>query len=228
MLFTCKSVLRQAPYSNSDVNILDEQPLYQGFFKAYKIRLEHKLFAKQSGQSAKADVQDKAYSTAIERELVHRAIAVAAMLYDPHLDAIGLIEQFRVGALDASLGPWTLEGVAGMRDHAEEPLEAVMRRELIEEAGIEDCTLIPIVRYLPSPGGWAEQIQLYCALCDLRDKQGRYGLTHESEDLYLHVFRADDVFDALYTSRANNAATLIGLQWLKEQRSALRESAQQT
>ena len=224
MQFSDKKHLNHPLFSRDDVTILEDVPVYEGFFKTNRLTLEHQLFERaelDAGLNGKRHSADTITSSVLVREIVHRQIAVAAVLYDKEHDAIGLIEQFRAGAIDDALSPWTLEGVAGMQDHVDESLDQLMRRELIEEAGIEDCTLHPLIRYFPSPGGWGEQIQLYCAVCDLSGKQGQYGLADEGEDLYLHVFKAQDVFDVLYSSRINNAATLIGLQWLQQHRHSL-------
>ena len=100
-----------------------------------------------------------------------------------------------------------------------------MRRELIEEADFRPRELLPICEYLSSPGGCDERIHLYCALGDLSRAGGVFGLDTEGEDIRLRVFPASRVFDAMLQSRMNNAATLIGLQWLQLNRPRLRTGA---
>ena len=212
--FSNAKELIESRFAHEDLAVESERSLYEGFFDAAAITLRHRRF-------------DKNWSEIVEREVFHRAQAVAIVPYDPVLDAIGLVDQFRAGLVHSSQSPWTLEGVAGMRDKhfPDEPLDALARRELVEEAGIKDCHLIPITQYFSTPGGCGESIQLFCALCDLANKRGSYGLVEEHEDLYFHVFRADDVFEQLYTGRLNNAATLISLQWLQAHRAGLRDKA---
>ena len=111
-----------------------------------------------------------------------------------------------------------------MMDKQESP-EALVRREIIEEAGITDVELIPITSYYSTPGACNEIIHLYCGLCDLShigEGNDIFGLETENEDIRLHAFEAQGVFDAMLRSRANNAATLICLQWLQLNRQELK------
>lgn len=195
-------------YSRRDVKVDNDKVVFDGFFKLHEIRLKHRLFA-------------GGWSQTVTREVFHRGEASAAILYDPENDLIGLIEQFRVGALESEFGPWCLEVVAGMLEPGEAP-EQVIMRELAEEAGISRARLIPICSYYSSPGGCSEKIHLYCALCDLRDAGGIHGLDHENEDIFLHPVPAQEVFSIMLESRMNNAATLLGLQWLQINRESLR------
>ncbi len=188
-------------FGETDYDVVEEETVFQGFFRMVKVKVRHKLF---SG----------GWTNEISREIFCRGDAAAAILYDPKLDKIGLIEQFRIGALDSKLGPWCLEVVAGMIEEGETP-EALIRREIKEEAGIDDAELIFITSYYSTPGGCNEKIDLFCALCDLSAAEGVFGLEEENEDIRLHVINADDVFASMLSNRTNNAATLIGLQWLQ-------------
>lgn len=199
---------RKPQYKNEAVEIAEREVVYRGFFKMEKLRLRHRLF-----------VGD--WSEYITRELFVRGNAVAAILYDPLHDLIGLIEQFRIGALNEAYGPWCLEVVAGISEEGERP-EDVIRRELKEEADILPDKLEYICNYLSSPGGSDEKLHLYCALCDLTNAGGIHGLVEEGEDIQVRVFAADAVFGAMLGGRTNNAATVIGLQWLQLNRDRLR------
>ena len=98
-------------YNSQDVLVKKQEEVFSGFFKMLRITLRHKLF---SG----------AWSKPIERELFQRNAAVGILLYDPIHKLVGLIEQFRVGALDERSGPWLFEVVAGMVDSGESLEEA--------------------------------------------------------------------------------------------------------
>lgn len=201
---------KKAQLGIQDVEIKKEETVWNGFFKMYKFCLRHKLF---SGE----------WSQEMSRELFNRGEAAAAVVYDPKRDLVGLIEQFRIGAIDSAFGPWCLEVVAGMVEAGEE-YEDLIRRELEEEAGIKDAELIHISSYYSTPGGCNEKIHLYCALADLSEAGGLFGLADENEDIYFHVLEAEEVFSTMLQGRANNAATLIGLQWLQINRAHLRQA----
>lgn len=206
--------LNTGQFHKDDVEIIEKKTLFNGFFRMLGFKLRHKHFA-------------GGWSDVMVRELFSRGDAAAAVLYDPNADLIGLVEQFRIGALDSEYGPWCLEVVAGMCE-PNESAEALIRREMKEEAGISEATLLPISRYYSTPGGCSERIHVYCALCDLEGVEGIYGLDEEHEDIRLNTYSPDEVFEQMYESRANNAATLIGLQWLQMHRKRLRESYAQS
>ncbi|PCK01461.1 MAG: ADP-ribose diphosphatase [Alteromonadaceae bacterium] len=196
-------------FSLKDVDIIERDTVFQGFTRLTKLLLRHRLFSGAWGQT-------------IEREVFVRGDACAAILYDPKSDVIGFIEQFRIGTLESEFGPWCLEVVAGMVEEGESP-EQVITRELKEEAGIDSAELIHITSYYSTPGACSEKIHLFCAVCDLENREGVFGLEEENEDILLHSYPSEEVFAVMFNSRLNNAATLIGLQWLQLHRSNLRE-----
>lgn len=195
-------------FSMQNVRLIANKCVFNGFFKMHEISLQHRLFA-------------GGWSAPLVREVLHRGEACAAVLYDPKTDHIGLVEQFRVGALASEAGPWCIEVVAGMVEEGETPQE-VIHRELMEEAGVSAFELIPITSYYSTPGGCSEKVHLYCALCDLSHAGGLHGLDEEGEDILLNIYPADEVFAVMLNSRMNNAATLLSLQWLQINRTSLR------
>ncbi len=195
-------------YTDQDVKVIEERTNYQGFFKMVTLKLKHRLFA-------------GGWSREISREVFRRGNAAASILYDPRHDTVGMIEQFRVGALGSAAGAWCYEVVAGIIETGE-TAEQSMHRELLEEAGFTPEQLVPICNYLSSPGGSDETIHLYCALGDLSDKAGNYGLPGESEDIRLGVYPASQVLADVFAPKHCNAATLIALQWLAANRQQLR------
>lgn len=204
-------MIEKPQFTRADVEIIRREEMYKRFFRVEKVFLRHKLF-------------DGGWGQEIGRELFVRGEAVAVVLYDPVRDLIGMVEQFRVGALDEPSGPWCYEVVAGMLEQGESP-EEVARRELMEEANVEPYALEYICNYLSSPGGCNEKLHLYCGLCDLQHAGGVYGLPEEGEDIRVHVFSAEDVFAVLLDGAFNNAAALICLQWLQLNRSRLQNQA---
>lgn len=194
-------------FSREDVKLLAREVVYKGFFAIEKIQLRHRLFA-------------GGWSAPLTRELFVRGTAVAAVIYDPKHQLIGLVEQFRIGVLDDASGPWCREVVAGMAE-ANESDKEVMLRELQEEAGITPDQLLPICDYYTSPGGTSERLHLFCAIADLRPAGGLYGLPEEGEDIRMITVPEDQVFSELYDGQYNNAATLICLQWLMMNKASL-------
>jgi ADP-ribose pyrophosphatase len=197
-------------FTSDDVEIVRREELYKRFFRVEKIFLRHKLFEGGWGKE-------------IGRELFIRGNAVAVVLYDPKLDQIAMVEQFRIGAMDEPNGPWLFEVVAGMIEQGESP-EEVARRELLEEANISPYAMEYICNYLSSPGGTDEKLHLFCGLCDLSTAGGVYGVPDEGEDIRVHVFAAEDVLGSLYSGAFNNAAAIICLQWLQMNRDRLRRT----
>ncbi len=194
----------QTGFTAADADVISRETVYKGFFKVDKLTLRHRYF--KGG-----------WSQPVSRELFVRGDAVAAIIYDPCKHLVGLVEQFRVGALRGGENPWCIEVVAGMFEPGE-TAEDVILRELQEEADFIPQKLIPITRYYSSPGGTDESVYLYCALGDLEGAGGIFGVDHENEDIRFSVFDVEQVFSAMLTGRFNNAATLIALQWLQANR----------
>ena len=211
-----KKITDPAQFHREDVQVLSSETVFQGFMRLLRVRLKHRLFA--GGWSAE-----------VERELLQKQEGAAAIVYDPTHDLIGFVEQFRIGVFTGEDGaiaqsPWCLECVAGMVEAGEDP-QSLILRELYEEAGISGADLRFITSYYSTPGGCNEKIHLFCALCDLSQAGGLYGLENEGEDILFATYAADDVFEAMLNneSRLNNAATLLGLQWLQRYRPGLRQ-----
>jgi ADP-ribose pyrophosphatase len=155
-------------------------------------------------------------------DIVRRGAAAAVLLYDPALDCVVLIEQFRLAALYAGRSPWQIEAVAGLVDRAEPPA-AVARREAVEEAGIDIIgPLVPIQSMLPACGSLDEAVWLYCGRVDARGAGGVYGLAEEHEDIRVVVKTIAEITEMLDQGRIDSAHTLISLYWLLRHRDRLR------
>lgn len=182
------------------VEVLDREVVYDGFFRMERYRLRHGLFA-------------GGLSPEVVRELLRRQRVAAVLPYDPVAGAVVLVEQFRIGAIDEPGEAWLLETVAGVADPGETP-EAVARRELQEEAGLQAEELLPICDYYPSPGGSSERVSLYCARVDSSRAGGIHGLDSEHEDIRVHVVPVDEALGMLDSGILDSAMPIIALQWL--------------
>lgn len=183
-----------------DIEIIDKTTCYQGFFRIDRYRLRHRLFNGEWGNP-------------ITRELFERGHAAAVLPYDPIRDEVILIEQFRIGAMEAPGGPWLMEIVAGIIEPGE-TAENVVKRESIEESNCIITDLIPLYDYLVSPGGMSERIALFCGRVDTTHAGGVHGSTDEGEDIKVHVVSRKTALDYLKTGKINSASAIIALQWL--------------
>jgi ADP-ribose pyrophosphatase len=190
------------------IDIIDKTVAYHGFFRLERYRLRHQLF---SG----------AWSHELVREVFERGHAAAVLPYDPGRDQVVLIEQFRVGALEAPGGAWLLEIVAGVIDAGETP-EEVIRREAVEESGCTLQDVVPICEYLVSPGGTSERLTLFCGKVDAALAGGTHGLADEGEDTRVVVLAFAEAVAYLQAGKITAAAPIIALQWLMLNREQLR------
>ncbi|MBL0010911.1 MAG: NUDIX domain-containing protein [Nitrosomonas sp.] len=185
---------------HTDVEILEKTICFEGFFRIERYHLRHRLF---NGD----------WSHPLVRELFERGHAAAVLPYDPIRDEVILIEQFRIGALNAPGGPWLMEIVAGMIE-VDESAPDVVKRESIEEANCIITDLIPLYDFLVSPGGTTERVALFCGRVDTTHAGGVHGASDEGEDIKVHVITLDAAIALLQTGRINSASAIIALQWL--------------
>lgn len=193
---------------DESVQILERRPIEAGFLKVMSFSLRHRRF-------------DGGWSPVLRRERLQGLGAASVLLYDPVCDRVALLEQFRIGALEAGAGAWLLETVGG-HIGAGESAEQVAHRESLEEAGCVLRELIPICRFWVSPGLSDERISLYCGLIDSTNVGGLHGLDDEGEDIRVRLMDASEAIAELEGGRANSTSIIIGLQWLALNRDSLR------
>lgn len=186
--------------------LLNTEARYQGFFKIDLCHIRHETF--RGGEIE------------VERELIYRGDAVAVLLYDPSLDKVVLIEQFRVGAMDDENGPWILEVVAGMVEPGESITE-VAKRECKEEAGVDVHSFETVHSFYSSPGGCSEKIHILCALVNSEHCEGIHGLGHEGEDIRVKVVDFSELHDLMASQKISSAIPFVALQWLQINRERL-------
>lgn len=192
--------------------ILNKETVYNGYFQILRYRFRHTLFA-------------GGWSETIAREVFERGHAASVLLYDPLLDKVVMIEQFRVGAIktnDESHEAWLWEVVAGIIE-AEETPEAVAYREAQEEAGCIISDLILMYDYLVSPGGTTESNVLFCGRVDASQAGGIYGLAQEHEDIKVHVLPVAEALNKLESGQIRSAPAIIALQWLALHKDAVKQ-----
>jgi ADP-ribose pyrophosphatase len=189
-------------FGKNDVEILETVNCYNGFLRIDRVRLKCRLF-------------EGGWSKEFHREVLRRDPGVGVLLYDPHLDKVLLVEQFRIGCVDDERnGPWALELVAGLLEEGETPAEVAVR-EAHEETGIEVQGLLPVCEYYNSPGGSAEKMTVYCASFDAAKAGGIFGVETEAENIRTVVMSRQEAQQAVASGRINNAMSIIALQWLQ-------------
>lgn len=185
---------------------------YEGFHRVEEWHLDHPRF-------------DGTRSGVLQRAISHVTNASTVLPYDPLRDRVLVVEQIRAGALaKGDPLPWMLEPVAGLIDAGESP-EAAALRETAEEAGLSvgPEALHFVGRYYPSPGGLAQILYSYVALCDLPDgSDGLHGVADENEDIRAHLVPLDDLLAMIPTGEAANAPLILSAQWLALNRARLR------
>lgn len=193
-----------------DVKIVSETWVYRGFLSVKHYQLMHKLFSGGWGPE-------------LTREIIVRRDAAGLLPYDPKLDKVVMIEQFRTGALGDPHTPWMMEIVAGLEEPGE-TAETLVIREAREEAGLEVLDLMPISHYWTSPGGSNERMSLFCGKIDASNAGGIHGLAEEGEDIRVHVMDADEAFARVRENKINNAMSIMALMWLELNRERVRSA----
>lgn len=187
--------------TEKDVKIVKEEVLYSGFYALKKYRLRHALFA-------------GGWSEEFDREVVTRYRVAAALPYDPVLNRVVLIKQFRLGAITNEPSPWLWEIVAGIKT-TDESLEEIAKRETFEESGLVVHAIKPICDYWVSPGGTQERVALFLVKVDSKNATGVYGLPEEHEDIFVKPWDVEEAFSMVRKGIINNALSIIALQWLE-------------
>ena len=190
------------------VELVENESLYRGFLGINRYHIRHSLFA-------------GGVSPIIVRERVESFQAASVLLYDPSLDKVVMIEQFRIGAIDDPGGAWILEVIGGVIEKGQ-TAEDVARREAVEEAGCPIRRLEPICNFMVSPGFSTERIFLFCGEVDASSAGGIHGLAHEGEDIRVDVLSSDEVIGELYGGRINCTSAIVAVQWFVMNRERLR------
>lgn len=200
--------MTEKTFDHSDYEIVSKEMPYHGIFRIHRYQIKHRLF--QGG-----------WSEIFLREVMERRPAAGVLPYDPILDRIILIEQFRAGALTHPGSPWLIEVVAGVLEKDEAP-DHLAYREANEEAGCILTALNFITDYFVSPGVTNEYMYLYCGKIDATHVNGIHGLKEEHEDIRVINIPADEAFERLQAGLIKTGPALISLLWLQLNRERLR------
>lgn len=179
--------------------ILNEELLCKRFLRLNRYELRHESFY-------------GGWCEPIHRERLEGHSAVSVLLFDPDMDRLVLVEQFRIGAVGTKDEPWLVETIGGYLEPGESP-EQVAVRETLEEAGLEIHTLRMIGDFYVCPGTSSERIYLYIGLVDSSEAEGIYGLPHEGEEMRVLTMSVDEARRELF-GRLNSTSVVMAVQWL--------------
>ena len=180
---TPSSAIEIGPDLNTNIQIKDLKREYLGFFALNQVDLKYPFF-------------DNSTSGVKSRTILMGSEASLILPYDPILDKVLLVEQFRIGPFcRGDKAPWVYEPVAGMIEFGEKPEDAA-KREVFEEAGIQVTNLVKINSGYPNPGEATTYFYNYIGIVDLSDySPGIYGVRDEGEDIRTHVCDFKEVFN---------------------------------
>jgi ADP-ribose pyrophosphatase len=196
-----------------DVIIDSEETVWNGRFPLQLIQFRQRRF-------------DGSLSQPRQWELLRRGTAAAVLPYDPVQDLVVVIEQFRLAAFAAGLPPVMIELAAGLTDGHETP-EATIRRESVEEMGLQLEELERIGDFLLTPGGCDELCTLFAGRVRLGEVGadgilGVRGLASEQEDIRVRALPATHVIEQALAGAYPNSVASLGLLWFAARRDWLR------
>jgi ADP-ribose pyrophosphatase len=172
----------------------------------------------------RTEMFDGNMSQPFKREALRSGTAVAVLLYDPALNRLVMIEQFRIAAyLNDLPSPWILECVAGMVDEGETS-EAAARREVTEETSCEVGRMEYAGAYLSSPGISDEMVTIYVGEVDSVKAGGVHGHVGEGEDIRSIVLTVEEALAAADRGVVVNVMAQVALLWFARHGDVLRRS----
>jgi ADP-ribose pyrophosphatase len=196
-------------FTQNDYEIIQRDVPYQGIFRIARYQLRFRLF-------------NGGWSPVVVREVMERKSAAGVLMYDPLLEQVVLIEQFRPGAIADPQSPWLIEVVAGVLEPNEAAKDLAIR-EANEEAGCDILDLCPICEYFVSPGGANEFFQLFCGRIDASKAGGLHGLKEENEDIRAFAVPLEEAFGLLQEGKIKTSPAIISIQWLQLNHSWLKQ-----
>ncbi|GKY89823.1 NUDIX domain-containing protein [Sinisalibacter aestuarii] len=196
--------VRRVDYSTErDVAVEQARHPHTGYFSLQDHDLRYRRF-------------DGAMSAPVRRAGFVGGDAATVLPWDPELDAVLVVEQFRAGPFfRGDPRPWTLEPIAGRVDPGEDPA-ACVRREAMEEAGLALGRLHRIADYYPSPGAVSEFVYSFVAEAQLSGRGGELGgMDDEHEDIRTHLIPREEIMALVASGEVATGPLILSLYWLE-------------
>lgn len=167
--------------------IVDRQNKYGGYLKVDELTVKTR-----KGQN-------------IQREVVDRPNAVAAVVYNTKTSKYIFVEQWRPG-----VSKNIIEVVAGLMDHDGEDARETIAREIHEEIGYKVDNVKLIDEFCTSPGMSTEIVTLfYCEVSEQISEGGGVEEEHEEIDII------EMTKQQMLSTQFRDAKTIIGVNWIK-------------
>lgn len=148
-----------------------------------------------------------------EREAYDRGNGAVILLYDAEARIVLLTRQFRLPAyLSGHPDGMLIEAPAGLLDD-DHPLDAI-RREALEETGVEVDEVEDLFEVFTSPGSVTERLHFFAAAYRSGERGAGGGVAGEGEDIEVLELPFADALAMIPTGEIMDAKTIMLLQWV--------------
>jgi ADP-ribose pyrophosphatase len=183
-----------------EVEIIRNEPLSDGFLRLNRYRLG--LTVPSTGRRV-----------VVDRECVGGLNSAAVLPFNPATGRVVLVEQFRIGALQADPAGLTCEPPGGVIATGADAAETA-RREALEEAGCRIGAMTRIGTCRTCPGFSDERVELFCGEWRQAALPAVAGDPGEGEFTRVIVMDIDALIPVLGQGRFTAATLIIAVQWL--------------
>ncbi len=147
-----------------------------------------------------------------QREAYDRGNGATILLFDPDAGLVLLTRQFRWPAyVNGHPDGMLVEACAGLLDD-EDPVTAI-RRETLEETGVQVGEITHLFDAYMSPGSVTERVHFFAAPYVSAERTGGGGVLAEGEDIELLELPLADAVAMIATGAIVDGKTIMLLQW---------------